>query len=61
MGRNIRFLSGILEEEEGYLEEKGEREEFEEEESRLARVLGVLEAVPDDIGVGDEARLVQVL
>ena len=37
-----------------------EREEF-EEESRLAQVLGVLEAVPDDVGVGDEACLVQVL
>ena len=38
-----------------------EREEFEEEESRLAQVLGVLEAVPDDVGVGDVALLVQVL
>ena len=28
---------------------------------RLLQVSGVLEAVPDEVGVGDEARLVQVL
>ena len=39
------------------MEEKGEREEFEEEESRLLQVSGVIEAVPDVVGVGDEARL----
>ena len=38
-----------------------EREEFEKEGLRLAQVLGVLEAVPDDIGVRDVALLVQVL
>ena len=43
------------------MEERREREELEEEESRLVQVLGVLEAVPDDIWFGDEARLVQVL
>ena len=43
------------------MEERREREEFKEEELRLVQVLDVLEAVPDDIWVGDEARLVQVL
>ena len=40
------------------MEEKGEREEFEEEESRLLQVSGVLEAVSNEVWVGDEARLV---
>ena len=39
------------------MEEKGEREEFEEEESRLLQVSGVIEDVPDGIRVGDEACL----
>ena len=41
-----------------YLEEVREREEFEKEESRLLQVsgAGVIEDVPDKIGVGDEAR-----
>ena len=39
-----------------FMEERKEREEFEEEGSRLAQVLGIHEAVPDDVGVGDEAR-----
>ena len=43
------------------MEERREREEFEKEGLLLPHVLGVLEAVPDDVGVGDEARLVQVL
>ena len=38
-----------------YLEKVGEREEFEKEESRLLQVSGVIEDVPDKIGVGDEA------
>ena len=41
-----------------FMEERREREEFEDEGLRLAQVLGVLEAVPDDVRVGDEARLV---
>ena len=39
------------------MEEKREREEFEEEESRLLQVSGVIEAVPDMVGLGDEAHL----
>ena len=39
------------------MEEKGEREEFEEEEMHLLQVSGVIEAVPDVVGLGDEARL----
>ena len=38
------------------LEDIREGEEFEKEESRLLQVSGVIEDVPDKIGVGDEAR-----
>ena len=43
------------------MEERREREEFEEEELGLAQVLGVLEAVPDDVRVGDVVLFVHVL
>ena len=39
------------------MEEKEEREEFEEDVLRLLQVSGVIEAVPDVVGLGDEARL----
>ena len=44
-----------------FMEERREREEFEEEESRLAQVLGVLEAVPDDVRVGNVVIFLHVL
>ena len=38
-----------------------EREEFEKEGLRLAQVLGVLEVVPNDVGVRDVVIFVHVL
>ena len=62
MERSFRFLQGIFEEGVSYsMEEKREREEFEKEGLRLAQVLGILEAVPDAVEVGDVVLFVHVL